>query len=84
MDSNCYSIICINARSVAHCCKSFPSYFSVDTSINRKNIRFKHCLISQEKKQLQFGEMFNHWNVLRLVIHRLRHVSVRLHITEWN
>ena len=25
---------------VAHCCRSFPFFFSVDTSINRKNIRF--------------------------------------------
>ena len=25
---------------VAHCCNSFPFFFSVDTSINRTNIRF--------------------------------------------
>ena len=48
---------------VGHCCKSFPFFFSVDTSIIRKNIRiisYHLIFISISNKEIDHSNSYKH------------------------
>ena len=57
----------IASRRVAHCCKCFPFFFSIDTSINFKNIRFisYHLIFSSNFRgffSVHFNKEIDHSN----------------------